>query len=159
MSLTAIRTALVDVIDSVPDVGHVHERERYAANEAAFRALYLFTPSDGPEQVRGWWVRRTATAEHTIDIGGNAIVNHTWTIRGFMAFNDAQASELIFDGLIDAIRAAVREDPTLGGVCDAAPLNDDDNTEGIQVVDAGPVTFAGVLCHSATLQLKTWSYA
>jgi hypothetical protein len=158
MSMQAQREALVAVIASVPEVGLVHDRERYAANETAFRELYLFTPTGGSQQVRGWWVRRSATAEYAINTVRTVNVI-TWTVRGYMSFNDAQASELTFDGLIEAIRSAVRADSTLGGVCPIGPLKDgEDATDGVQVTDAGPVMFAGVLCHSAVLQLKTWSY-
>lgn len=158
MSLQAQREALVALIASVPEVGLVHARERYAASEADFRAMYLFTPTGGAQQVRGWWVRRSATAEHAIN-NLRTVSVVTWTVRGYMSFNDAQASELVFDELVEAIRSAVRADATLGGACPIGPLKDgDDVTDGVQVTDAGPVMFAGVLCHSAVLQLKTWSY-
>jgi hypothetical protein len=80
---------------------------------------------------------------------------YTWHLRGYMAFADAEASELLLDELVEQFRTVVRADLTLGGVCDAGPLDEDD---GVQVLSAGPVTFAGVLCHSVTLELKTWSY-
>lgn len=153
--LSALRTALVARLASVPDIGLVHDRERFAANEAAFRALYLFTPAGGTPGVRGWWVRRVATATTSISSARTLDV-HSWELRGFMAFDDAAASELAFDALIEALRAAVAADPTLGGVADPGPL---DEPEGLQLVEAGPVRFAGVLCHSAVLTLKTWSYA
>ena len=149
------RAAIVAALASVPDIGQVHDRERYAHSNADFQALYLFTPSDGPEQLRGWVVRRTATLERTADLGGSVNV-HTWVIRGYLAFNDEQATELVLDDLVEQFRALVRDDPTLGGACQPGPLNDE--TDGVQVTDAGPVTFAGVLCHSVVLTLQTWSY-
>ena len=154
MSLSALRSALVTRLASVTDIGLVHERERFAANEAAFRALYLYTPAGGTPHVRGWWVRRVATAATSVS-SARALDVHSWEVRGFMAFDDAAASEIAFDALIESMRAAVAADPTLGGVADPGPL---DEPEGLQLVEAGPVRFAGVLCHSAVLTLKTWSY-
>lgn len=157
-TLQAHRNAILAVLAAVPDVGHVHDRERYARDEAGFRALYLFTPGSGSgagvPQVRGWWVRRVQTVESSADTG-SPINAHIWQVRGYMAFNDALASELDFDELVERIRDAVRADLTLGGVCDLGPMEE---TEGVQVLDAGPVMFAGVLCHGVFLQLKTWSY-
>lgn len=154
-TLQAHRAAIVAALASVPDMGHVHDRERYARDESAFRALYLFTPASGAEQLRGWWLRRASTREYSPNVARTINV-HTWQIRGYMAFADAQGSELVFDALVEQFRAVVRDDPTLGGVCQpGGPEGEDD---GVQVTDAGPVTFAGVLCHSVLLQLTTWSY-
>lgn len=153
--LRAHRAAIVAALAAVPDVGHVHERERYAESETAFRAMYLYTPAGGAPEVRGWWLRRVATREHSPSTG-RSLNAHTWQVRGYMAFSDARASELVLDDLIEQFRAVVRADPTLGGVCQPGPL--DASEDGVQVIDAGPVRFAGVLCHSAVLQLTTWGY-
>lgn len=154
-SLAAHRTAVVAALASVPDIGRVHDRERYSKSNDAFAALYLFTPTAGAQHLRGWAVRRTATQEHSPNVARTINV-HTWTVRGYLAFNDADASELVLDDLVEQFRAVVRADPTLGGACQPGPL--DAETDGVQVLDAGAVIFAGVLCHSVVLQLKTWSY-
>ena len=57
-------------------------------------------------------MRRTATTE--VNANGRLLSEHRWLIRGYMAFKDAVASELIFDDLVERIRAAVRVDTTLG---------------------------------------------
>lgn len=159
-TLHAHRVAIVAALDSVPEIGIVHDRERYAASNADFQRLYLFEPSDATTaHVRGWWLRRSATLERSRNLGHRSLNVHTWTVRGYLAFNDAAGSELVLDGLVEQFRAVVRADPTLGGVCQLGPLGTgDDDTDGVQVVDAGPVNFAGVLCHSVVLQLKTWSH-
>lgn len=151
------RAAIVAALASVPEIGIVHDRERYAADNAKFSALYLYTPADGKRQIRGWWLRRSGTAEHSPNVARTVNV-HTWTVRGYMAFADADETELVLDELVEQFRALIRADPTLGGVCQPGPLGGDDDVDGVQVTDAGPVNFAGVLCHSVVLQLKTWSY-
>lgn len=157
-TLAAIRAAIVAMHQAVPGVGQVHDRERYLRTEDKFSELYVYDPAGGAaRQLRGWWWRRVSTEEKTIGTGTTMNV-HTWQCRGYMALNDAEASELAFDELIEAFRAAVRADPSIGGVCEQSPYMDGDGTDGVQVVDAGPVTFCGVLCHSAVLQLRTWSY-
>lgn len=153
--LAVIRAALCALMAGVPDVGHVHAYERYAREEAKFKELYVYTPATGHKQVRGWHVRRAVTQERSLGVG-RTLVKHTWRVRGYMALSDADASELVFDALIEALRDALRADPGLGGLCQQNPADDGD--DGLQVVDSSPALFCGVLCHTATLELSTWSY-
>lgn len=153
--LQAHRAAIVAALASVPDMGVVHNRERYATDNSKFAALYLYTPAGGKPQIRGWWLRRVETEERTDTFGPGTTTNvHTWHVRGYMAFADADASELVLDELVEEFRAVVRDDPTLGGACEQPP---EEETDGVQVLDAGPVMFAGALCHSVLLQIRTWS--
>lgn len=147
------RAALATLMNTVPGVGLVHTYEPYARTEQAFRALYGWTTPAGAVQVRGWHIRRTATRERELGVG-RTFNAHTWQVRGFMALDEAGETELEFDELIEAIRQAYRADPTLGGV---APLSPAEGA-GIDVTDSRPVVFAGVLCHSAVLQLTTHAY-
>jgi hypothetical protein len=156
-TLQAHRAAIVAALSSVPEIGIVHDRERYASSNASFAALFLFQPSSGAQHLRGWTLRRTATREHSPNIA-RTLSEHTWTLRGYLAFNDAEASELVLDDLVEQFRAVVRADPTLGGVCQPGPLDAEEKADGVQVTDAGAVLFAGALCNSVVLQLKTWSY-
>jgi hypothetical protein len=153
--LADIRAALVARIGSVPQVGVVHDRERYLKNEAAFRSLYV--ASGVSPQLRGWWLRRAATERRALNMSRRLVI-HTWHVRGYMALADDAGTELVFDELIESIAAALDSDPTLGGLTDPAPLNQQDSREGLQVTDCGPVMFCGVLCHSAVLELRTWNY-
>ncbi|SFO58827.1 hypothetical protein SAMN05443579_10414 [Variovorax sp. PDC80] len=159
--LATIRTAIVQTLGTVPAIGRVHDRERYLADETALRALFLHELPDHALQLRGWWLRRAQTSEHALNaVRGVAI--DTWTLRGYLAFDDAAGSELAFDALIEAIRDAVRADPTLGGACALSPLKDEDedteDTDGVQVAEVGLVDFCGLKCHGATLRLRTWRY-
>lgn len=157
MSVAAIRTALLATVAAVADIGQVHAHERYAREEAKFRDRFLFTPTGGTEQLRGWWLRRTATRESSPSVGRTVNV-HTWQLRGYMSLNDEAATELEFDALVEALRDALRADPNVGGFAEQGPLADGDNTDGPQLLDTGPVLFCGVLCHSAVIELRTWSY-
>lgn len=145
-ALADIRTAIVATMNTVPDIGLVHRYERYAKLQNKFRTLYV----TGGE-VRGWYVRRTATRE-TSPGRGRYVVVHDWLIRGFMALDDLAATEETFDALIEAARDAFRADETLGGVIAGTNV---DNRAGAQVTESVPVMFAGVLCHSARLALTT----
>jgi hypothetical protein len=161
-TLAATRSALLALLRAVPAVGVVHAFERFADNENAFRQAYLYTHTDPAADafgtaphIRGWYVRRRATAE--TNTNARILNEHTWLIRGYLAFNDALHSELIFDELIERMRAAVRVDASLGlpTLLGASVAQE----RGMQVSSAGPVLFAGVLCHSVVLELTTRNWA
>lgn len=156
-TVAEVRAAIAAAARAVPGFGQVHEYERYVRDEAKFKQLYTFTPSNGPLQLRGWWLRRVRTVERSPHIG--RVINvHDWRLRGYMSLADADASELEFDRLIESFRDAVRADPTFGGVCIPGDQVDGDAESGVQVEDLNPVLFCNVLCNSAVLSLKTWSY-
>lgn len=157
-TLAASRTALHALLSDVPAVGIVHACERYADGEEGFKRAYLYTHADpatdgfgAAPHIRGWHIRRAGTTEVTAN--GRILNEHTWLVRGYLAFRDAITSELIFDDLVERMRDAVRVNPALGlpGLLGASVAEE----RGVQVASAGPVVFAGVLCHSAALQLKT----
>lgn len=145
-----VRSALADLIASVPDVGRVHAYQRFASREADMRALYVASVA-GADQLRGWFVTRTATRERAFTVA-TTVQRVSWAIVGYMALADGDASELAFDGLVEAIRAAWRVNPTLSGL--VAPVASDEEA-GIQVDELATVLFCGVLCHQARLSLKT----
>lgn len=147
------REALRTLIAAVPEVGVVHAFEPYAKTQTEFQAAYLWTVPGGGQQLRGWHIRRTATRERELGVG-RTLNAHTWRVRGFMALDLGGATELEFDDLVEAIRRAYRLNPTLGGAAQLSPADG----AGIDVTASVPVFFAGVLCHSATLQLTTHAY-
>ena len=161
-TLTASRAALLALLRAVPAIGVVHACERYASSEQGFKQAYLYTHADpaadafgADPHIRGWYVRRTATAE--VNANGRILNEHTWTVRGYLSFKGAIDSELIFDDTVERMREAVRVYGTLGlpGLLGASVAEE----RGMQVASAGPVLFAGVLCHSAILEVKTRNWA
>lgn len=157
MSLATHRAALVALWRTVPGIGRVHEYQRHARTEGEFRAHYLHTLPDGTQQLRGWQLSNPAISERSPGVG-RVLCGYTWVWRGYLAWDDAKATELTFDALVEAARSAFRADPTLGGVA-TAEAGPEDGLDGVQKADAGPVLFCGVLCHSAVLRLTTWDYA
>jgi len=144
------RAALVATLAAVPDAGVVHAWERYAKDLGRLRALYVAQLPEG-DQLRGWYVRRLAF-QVTRNGAGRAFVHTTWLLRGLMAVSDEAQSELVFDDLVDAVRRAIEADPTLGGAVQTTLF---EKELGAQLQAAGPVMFAGVLCHAADLVVTT----
>lgn len=82
-----------------------------------------------------------------MDVGKNKVFQD-WQIVGFMGLSDADASEILFNAKIDAIRRAFR----------TRALKSADETGYVQVPVIQPVMFCGILCHTAELTLQTVSY-
>lgn len=146
----AIRAAIVATLEGVAGVGVVHAYERYAADRTRLRALYV-APTGGQEQLLGWFVRRAGFAAARLT-PGRRIVTTTWEITGYQSLADAAESELALDALVDAIAAAFEANPTLGGLVKHQREAD---PAGITLDEAGPLMFAGVLCHGVQLRLIT----
>jgi len=158
-TLTQIRDAIHGKLSGVSGMGVVHKYERYA-KEASALALLYYTGAAGSRRLHGWFIRRRAKRVTSPAEGRLAVVNE-WMLRGYMSLDDADATELTFDALTEAIGAAFAADETLGGVVSATVIGDDngaDGVAGVQVEDSGPVLFAGVLCHSARLKVFTRHY-
>ncbi|MFC7455503.1 hypothetical protein ACFQPI_20845 [Insolitispirillum peregrinum] len=146
--LADVRQALLERISAVPGVGVVHDHEPYIRQDAKLKELYV---ADG--SLCGWHLRRIASRTLSPSVGRH-IDWHRWVLRGFMAFSGDGTSEKEFDGLIEAIRLDIAGDETLGGLI--AGMTDPETFEyGLQLEDAQPVLFCGVLCHSAKLTLMT----
>lgn len=151
-TLAQIREAIAAKVAGVPNIGKVHEFERFAKGEKDFRVMY-----EHNGQIRGWNIRRISRSETSTALGLSNVINK-WRISGFVSMSDADQSELAFEGLLEDLCAAFRADETLGGVVTGTVL-ENPNVAGLQIEDSGPVMFAGVLCHSARAILYTWHTA
>lgn len=153
MTLAAVRTAIVARLNTVTDIGAVHAYERYASDLKKLATLYSYQGA-----IRGWFVRRPVTHESG-NILSRTVEVVRWRIQGVMSLEDANASELTFDALIESVRDAFAQDETLGGTVDqCSEPGNEDGESCIQLDDAGPVMFGGVLCHACRLGLTTVRY-
>jgi hypothetical protein len=145
-----IRAAIAAVMQTVPDIGMVHDYERYADSLQDFRTIYI-TEIGGEALIRGWFIRRVSRREAS-DYNGRVKVTMSWLIQCYFGLQDAEASEQDLDAVLDALVAAFRADETLGGVVDSTIVGQD---AGLQVEEVGPLLFTGKLCHSARCRLST----
>lgn len=152
-TLRDIRSAIVATMQGVAGIGVVHAHEPYAKAMDKLKSLYV---PDGETVLHGWFVRREAAIE-TGRIIPRSVEYLKWRIQGVYALDDAAASELAFDDLLEDLRDAFRANDTLGGTVAQCAMPDGSEA-GLQVLDAGPVMFAGVLCHAARCQLTTQRY-
>lgn len=141
-----VRTAIAEKLATVTGIGQVHAYQRYAASNKALADCYT---QDG--QLNGWFIRRLTVSE-TASSRNRNVETTRWLLRGYLAVNDAAASELAFDDLLDGIRAAFRAEQALPGI-NVLCRDKADGQAGIAITESAPVLFAGVLCHAASCSL------
>ena len=152
--LDQIRTKIVEMLRAIPEIGIVHERERYFSDLDKIRATFIWQPptAGSPKQVRGWFLRRVKmNPEHLGNYKYD--LENTWEITGYMSWNEELNSEIVFDGLIEQISQVFQKPIALNQVQNATKQGV--VAHGIELVDSSTVTFTGVVCHRATLQLVT----
>lgn len=142
MKTQEIRNEIIKTLSGIPDIGKIQPFERYAREPATLKNFYI-----KEKELCGWYVRRTSVREEAWTSGRNKVFQD-WQIVGFMGLSDAEASEILFNAKIDAIRRAFR----------TCALQSADETGYVQVSAIQPVMFCGILCHTAELTLQTVSY-
>jgi len=141
MSESIIRQKIFETLSAVPAVGKTYDYERWAVDWGKFINLFKDTASG---TIRGWEICRSNMHSVKIDVIEESR-DHGYTIKGYLAVNDALASEKTFNGLIEAICNAFKGNHTLGGTCcDSGPVS-------AETIDTR--SFGSVLCHYAELKL------
>ena len=146
-SVEDLRAKHKTMFEAVASIGNVHDYERYLKDQSKLRSLYVSTAQGGSSRVYGWNVRRVRTVETLVSTGRN-FQDHYWRFRGYLSIDDAEGSEKLFDIQIEAIRAAYRADPTMGGLCDTQFNEQNAGQGGMQLEESEPVLFCDVLCHA-----------
>lgn len=146
MSESAIRLAIKDVLLGVNSIGRVHNYVRYAVTDRGFIDLFQSSVAIGSAHIRGWQIRRQSVAEEALSLGGGTVQRiHTYRIYGYLQINDSSESEIYFNGLIESVVAAFRDDRTLGG---AAQYH-----EYLQVDVIEEREFGDIVCHYVEMTL------
>ena len=148
--LADIREQIKVMLQGAPGIGIVPEYERLATDYN--KMLALFKDADG--RINGWTITRDETPERWIT---NVDYERVFemVIRGYMGLQDAEATEIIFQDLVENISSAFRVSDTLSGTCET--INPEfgkmAGRSGIQVIIVEPRLFGSVLCHHCELRL------
>jgi hypothetical protein len=151
--IDVIRAAIAARLAAVPDIGVVHPRERYAAQQTALRALYEWTnPVNGEKALRGWWVEFRSLEKSRR--AGRKAATATWEICGLIGFDDADDKDTA-GGLARAAAAAIEADPTLGGAVNRLGQPEEGDAGTVFVAAVELAVFAGMICRRARLTFTT----
>lgn len=148
MSLVAINEQIKTILSATAGVGVVHDYERWAADWATYLDLFSAEGETG-KRINGWEITRKKTLAVTASVTHDSR-SHTFLIRGMYGLKDSEASELVFQQIIEDICAAFRSNYKLNSTAE--------NTEPIQVDLVENRIFGNVLCHycELTLQADEW---
>lgn len=109
---TDLRDNIVDVVETVPDIGKVYGRLRYAADWSKYLDLFK-TKIDSTPQIRGWTVTR-----ETVDVTPERFRanEEVWTfvIRGHLGLSDNLDSEGTLQDLATLVIRALNARTDLG---------------------------------------------
>ena len=150
MPLSDIRARIKTILETVSGIGVVYEYERFAKDWNKF--LDLFKTDDG--KINGWMITRRATPSQ---MDGALLVNrsHRMVLRGIYGLKDDDASELVFQGIIEGIQNAVDAStfgaPGRAGVRSIDPALLGRGPLQVDLVEARQ--FGNVLCHWAECSL------
>ena len=150
-TLAQIRAAIKTKLEAVADVGKVHDFQRYAKEQSKLAELYV-----SGDRLKGGFI--AWRGQSTVSPGlGRKVVTHRWELTFYRSIDDADATELAFDTMLEAVRAAFQDDENLGGVVSSTVIENDDSggPAGVQVEEKNAVLFCGVLCHAARGRLLT----
>lgn len=145
MSYTTVRDAVQAVVASVPNIGQVHGRERFADNWPRFLDLFKSTIAT-VDQIRGWMVTRERILQEVAESAfGKWVHHHDFVIRGVMSFADADDTETTFQTLVDAVVAKLESDSSLSGTAIVW------GQEPVEVRAIDIRMFGSVMCHVAEI--------
>lgn len=152
-SETTIRARVKTVLETVANIGIVHDRERYAADWTALTALFKQTISS-VDQIRGWTISLLEVSENVENFQGSGFgdtfkYNYTYRLQGLMTLNDTEPeknlTEKDFAILVLAVVEALNTDSTLNASRESGPI--------VASVRTEPRMFAGILCHYCDARL------
>lgn len=145
MSLANIITNMAGILAEVTGIGgKVHAYERWAADAAAFKTLFVDSG-----KVCGWTLTREATVAK--DYVGASLDEHTLVIRGYYSLDDSANTEKAFQDLLEAIRAKFQANRRLGYGTPTVYAAHSSDRMNARAVDHR--MFAGILVHYAELVL------
>jgi len=145
MTWATIRPEVKATLAAVVAPAVVHDYQRYTHDMSQF--LALFKTSAGV--ISGWIVTREGVGETDADHSTND-TQHRIKIRGYYGLKDADASELVFQDLVDAVVAAFRSNYQLNGAAN--------HTTPMQAPVIDLRMFGAVLCHYCELTMTAEEY-
>lgn len=149
MSRTTVQQAISTILAAVSGVENVQSSYLYRINQEDIEDDLLDTAGD---DVHMWFLRRKSTQvllnpeEPSVAVGLEVMYRHAFTVEGFYNVKTNVNSESTFQAIVDAVLSRFSYERTLSGTAWLAyPM---------QLRSFGEATFAGVLCHIATMEIE-----
>jgi hypothetical protein len=146
MGQAALLAEIVSILGGVVGIGVIHDYERHSRSFAEWQSLMA---SD--DIINGWTVSRKSTvAENRYP----TILNrHVFKIKGYYTVDDVEASEGVFQELINTIKQAFNSKKTLNGIA----LNSDPvSVDSISTREIAPEYFVHTAEMSLAVEEREW---
>lgn len=134
-------------LETITDIGIVHQYERQVADLAKFIALF----KDNTGKICGWEITRKAVPEHR---RGATFRHHRMVVNGYMGLQDATASSIMFQDLCDDICEHFRNAAPPSGVTWEYRNGDEPDQTPAQIELINDRMFGGVLCHCSVISIS-----
>lgn len=135
MSEATVRAQIKSTLEGVSGMGAVHDYYRQSRSVAKFLELIR---SDG--MVNGCMIRRRKTSTTRDTVATLKRSHHFW-ISFIYEMDDANASEVTFQALLEAVYTAFKSDITIGDTCI--------NSEPFSIEDVDELEIGETLYHVA----------
>jgi hypothetical protein len=149
MSYPLIREQTAAILAAVEGMGVVHQYQRLATTWGKFLELFR----DQNKKINGCVITRTSISEKQNGVNEKQTA-HMMILRFYCQVNDAEASEIVFQQMLDDARAAFKANKTLNDTCStthsAWTLG---GALGLNVKTIDNRMFGSVLCHFAEADL------
>jgi hypothetical protein len=155
-SLAAVIEQVRAIMGNIAHIGQVHPYIRFANTEAGMQDKFKdpegnpYAATGGqPDRIKFWSITRSSTQSVDKNVSANMDV-HTLTIRGWMSLDDANNSELEFQGLVELVRQTFKGNRKLNGTAFySAPMQAPSVMSG---------AIGGFVVHYAELTLQVQVY-
>jgi len=142
-----LRDAITTVLETVPNIGVVHDRERFVVDPSRYLDLFK-TNIGGKTQLRAWMVLRERASYITDGAFNEIRMQHGFILYGILGFEDASDTYATLQGLADAVMAVLDAQSTL-------------DVGGVIVGQVGPCSmrafrteqFGSALCHACEISV------
>jgi hypothetical protein len=147
---SSTRDAIKTAVESVADIGVVHNRPRYTVDQANYLTLFKTIITGSEQEIRAWWISWEGFEETDADgsrFGAPADL-YVFLVHGIMGFADSSDTSTTFDNLTSAVIDAVRAKTDLG----QAEVMDYSVTVTLPVLELRQ--FGSPLCHYCEIRVE-----
>lgn len=141
-----------DKLETIPDIGQVHDYYRWTNNVQDFISLFSYTPAGGSKQIRGWEISRYYFRDKK---QGAFLRHHKFRLIGYMGLKDSEETDKTFQVLADLVVEKFRDPASQPPSGAWYYLEEADDTDSpILEAKIEPRMFGNVLCHCAEIELS-----
>lgn len=144
MSEVNIRAEIKTILETVTDLGIVHDYDRWTVRPEQFVTLY----KDANNKINACSIHRRSCAEERETTGPRYRVMHEYIITCYYGLDDSEATAKTFNAILEDIKSAFRATYDLNGKAQKHDL--------VQIDTIADMMFSDYMVHYAELSLLVY---